>query len=80
MGDAIDVVLWRDESERTVDVPPLFEKAMKREGIFPFFERLSYTHRKEYCNWICGAKKEETQMKRLKKAIALLKLGVKTPG
>jgi len=30
-----------------------------------FFEKLSYTHRKEYINWITSAKREETHAKRM---------------
>jgi uncharacterized protein YdeI (YjbR/CyaY-like superfamily) len=52
---------------------------MKKEGLLPVFEKLSYSHRKEYCRWI-KAKKEETRMKRLRKAVALLGKGVSTPG
>jgi hypothetical protein len=78
-GDTIDVVLWKDEAERTVDVPAEFEKLMKRAGLLPFFETLSYTHRKEYCRWITGAKREETRQMRLKKSIEMLAKGVKTP-
>ncbi|MGA9244119.1 MAG: YdeI/OmpD-associated family protein [Silvibacterium sp.] len=79
-GDIIDVVLWKDEEERILGVPAPFEKLMKQEGLLPFFETLSYTHRKEYCRWISEAKKEETRSKRLKKAIEMLKQKVKTPG
>jgi hypothetical protein len=79
-GDIIDVVLWKDEEERILEVPAPFEKLMKKEGMLPFFETLSYTHRKEYCRWISEAKKEETRSKRLEKAIEMLKQKVKTPG
>jgi hypothetical protein len=79
-GDTIDVVLWKDEEERILEVPAPFEKLMKQEGLLPFFEKLSYTHRKEYCRWISEAKKEETRSKRLEKAIEMLKQKVKTPG
>ena len=79
-GDTIEVVLWKDEAERTVDVPAEFEKLMKRAGLLPFFETLSYTHRKEYCRWITGAKREETRRMRLKKSIEMLGRGVRTPG
>jgi len=79
-GDAVDVVLWKDEEVRTVEVPARFEKLMKREGLLPAFEKLSYTHRKEYCRWITDAKKEETRSRRLEKAIEMLKKGVSTPG
>jgi hypothetical protein len=79
-GDILDVVLWKDAEPRTVEVPAPFAARMKKEGLLPFFEELSYTHRKEYCRWITEAKKEETRMARSEKAIAMLKQGIKTPG
>lgn len=79
-GDTVDVVLERDETVRTVDVPSAFAELLKREKLLPFFESLSYTHRKEYCRWLTEAKKEETRQARLTKAIGMLKRGVKTPG
>ena len=77
-GDTIEVVLWRDEEARTVEVPAQFETLMKKKEMLPFFERLSYTRRKEYCRWITGAK-EETRLKRLGKAIEMLEKGSRTP-
>lgn len=79
-GDTIEVVVCRDEEVRTLEVPAQFEKLIKKEGLLPVFEKLSYTHRKEYCRWITDAKKEETRLKRLGKAIEMLKKGVSTPG
>ncbi len=79
-GDMIDVEVWKDEEQRAVEVPVAFEKLMKKEGLQPFFDGLSFTHRKEYCRWITEAKKEETRLKRLEKAIEMLRRGVRTPG
>ena len=79
-GDTVEVELWKDEEERTIEVPAEFQKLLKKEALLPFFEKLSYTHRKEYCRWITEAKKEETRVRRLEKAIEMLKKGVKTPG
>ena len=79
-GDTLEVVVWKDEEVRTVEVPAPFENLMKKEGLLPVFKKLSYTHRKEYCRWITEAKKEETRLKRLEKAIEMLKQGVSTPG
>jgi hypothetical protein len=79
-GDTIEVVVWKDEEIRTVEVPAQFEKLMKKEGLLPVFKNLSYTHRKEYCRWITEAKRDETRSKRLEKAIEMLKKGVRTPG
>lgn len=79
-GDVIDVEVWKDDGSREPEVPAAFRKLMKKEGLLPFFEGLSFTHRKEYCRWITEAKKEETRLKRLEKAVEMLRKGVRTPG
>lgn len=79
-GDMIEVVVWKDEEPRTVEIPPEFARLLKKEGLLAGFEKLSYTHRKEYCRWIAEAKKEETRAARIEKAIAMLRKGIKTPG
>ncbi|MFZ3217662.1 MAG: YdeI/OmpD-associated family protein [Candidatus Acidiferrales bacterium] len=80
MGDALDVVVWKDEAERTLEVPAELALVIEREGMGEFFDSLSYTHRKEYCRWISDAKKEETRTMRLEKAAVMLRNKVKTPG
>jgi hypothetical protein len=79
-GDTVEVVLWKDEEERILEVPADLEKLLKREGLAAMFQKLSYTHRKEYCRWIIEAKKQETRSRRLEKTVAMLRQGVKTPG
>jgi len=79
-GDKIEVVLWKDEVERVLEVPVELQKKLEKEKLLPFFEKLSYTHRREYCRWLNEAKKEETRQARLVKAIEMLRKGVKTPG
>jgi hypothetical protein len=79
-GDSVEVVVWKDEQERTLEVPPAFRDFMKKEGVLGAFEKLSYTHKKEYCRWINEAKKDETRERRLKKSVEMLRDGVKTPG
>jgi Domain of unknown function (DUF1905)/Bacteriocin-protection, YdeI or OmpD-Associated len=63
-GDTIQVELCKDETPRTVAVPATFAAAMRKAGVLAAFERLSYTHRKEYCRWLTEAKKEETRAPR----------------
>jgi Bacteriocin-protection, YdeI or OmpD-Associated/Domain of unknown function (DUF1905) len=79
-GDTIEVVVWKDEAPRVVEIPAAFQAAMKKAGLLDTFEKLSYTHRKEYCRWITDAKKEETRSARLVKSIDMLRKGIKTPG
>jgi hypothetical protein len=65
-GDSVYVELEHDLEKREVVIPEDIQKALNE---FPealaFFEKLSYTHRKEYINWITSAKKEETRAKRM---------------
>ena len=42
-----------------------------------FFDSLAFSHRREYVRWIHDAKKEETRVRRIKKAIELLLEGKK---
>jgi len=79
-GDTIEVIVWKDEAERVLEVPADLAGLLKKEGLLPVFDKLSYTHRKEYCRWITEAKKEETRSRRLTKAVEMLRQGVKTPG
>jgi bifunctional DNA-binding transcriptional regulator/antitoxin component of YhaV-PrlF toxin-antitoxin module len=36
-GDRLEVVVWKDEEVRTVEVPAPFEKLMKKEGLLTIF-------------------------------------------
>lgn len=78
-GDTVRVVIERDETVRTVETPADLKKLLKKEGLLAGFEKLSYTHRKEYVRWIEEGKKEETRRRRLEKSVAMLKTKVKTP-
>lgn len=80
IGEQIEIELWKDNQTRTIEVPEHFQAILELEGLQPFFESLSYTHRKEYIRWITEAKTEATTAKRLTKAIEMLKQRVKTPG
>jgi len=53
---------------------------MKKEGLLPVFKKTELHPPQGYCRWITEAKKEETRLKRLEKAIEMLKQAVSTPG
>ena len=80
LGDTVRVQLWRDEIERTVEVPSDLGSLMKKHGVREFFDSLSFTNRKEYCRWITAAKKEETRVARLTKSIDMMRRGIRTSG
>lgn len=47
VGDVLEVVVWKDDEERTLEVPTALARVMKKEGLLAFFDSLSYTHRKD---------------------------------
>jgi hypothetical protein len=70
-GDRVTISIEEDKEERTVDVPADFAKAMTRSQR-KAYDSMSYTHRKEYAQWIEAAKKPETRARRI--ALACTKL------
>jgi hypothetical protein len=80
LGDTVRVQVWRDDGQRTVEIPPDLASLMKKHGVREFFDSLSFTNRKEYCRWITGAKKQETRAARLTKSIDMMRRGIRTPG
>ncbi len=59
-----------------LSVPDYFKSILrKNKQAAATFDELSYSHKKEYLEWITEAKREETRNKRLKTAIAWLAEG-----
>lgn len=80
-GDSVHVFITEETEERRVEIPEDLMNAMNEApGVFAFFDKLSFTHKKEYVRWITEAKREETRKSRLVKAIEMMKNRVKTPG
>jgi hypothetical protein len=78
-GDELTIELERDDEPRTIDVPRDLAAALASEER-AFFDSLAFTHRREYVEWIEGAKREQTRQSRIAKAAELLRRGVRTPG
>lgn len=77
-GDEITIRVEPDTEPRQLEIPNDLRKALKKDReARDFFDRLSYTHRKEYVNWITEAKKNETRQRRIAKAVDMLKQGRK---
>ncbi len=73
-GDEVEVMLEEDTAPRVVEVPEDFQQALDRNlAAKVAFEKMSYTHQKEYVNAILEAKREETRRSRIAKAIEMLK-------
>lgn len=75
-GDEIKVSVEADLEERVVTLPVELKRVFKAEKeAKAFFDKLSYTHQREYVTWIEEAKRQETRQNRILKTIELLKKG-----
>lgn len=72
-GDTVKVVMEIDTEPRIVVVPEDFQQALENHTqAKETFEAFSYTHKKEYVEWIEGATKQETRENRIKKAVEMI--------
>ena len=77
-GDEVTITVEPDTQPRLVEVPQDLLKALKKEKeAKAFFDKLSYTHQREYVLWINEAKREETRQNRVLKTVDMLKKGQK---
>jgi hypothetical protein len=75
-GDTVTVVIERDDAPREVDIPPELTKAFSESAAARSrYDELSYSHRKEYAEWVASAKQEATRVRRAEKAIGMLSEG-----
>jgi hypothetical protein len=78
-GDTVEVALELDAAPREVEVPAALATALAGDPIArAAFEKLAFTHRKEYARWVAEAKREETRERRVAHTLERLRAG-KTP-
>jgi hypothetical protein len=77
-GETVTVVMERDEEPRIITPPPDFARALKaNKEASAAWKKLSYTHQKEYAGAIEEAKRPETRVRRIEKAVSQLASGKK---
>jgi hypothetical protein len=75
-GDTVEVQLELDTMPREVEVPEALADALAEDfEARAAFDRLAYTHRKEYARWIDEAKRDETRQRRVTQALEMLRQG-----
>ena len=75
-GDEVRIIVEADTEPRAVEVPAdLLKELKKNKDAKAFFDKLAYTHRREYVRWIEEAKRAETRAARVAKTIEMLKKG-----
>lgn len=77
-GHTVHVQLARDTAPRQVAVPDDFAQALLvTRGARDKFEKLSYSHQREYVRWVEAAKKDDTRRKRIVEAAEMVAAGKK---
>ena len=77
-GDSVAVVVKLDDTPREVILAADIKAALTLAKQLGKFSELAYTHRKEYVQWIEGAKRLETRVARIQKMCEMLTQGKKT--
>jgi hypothetical protein len=73
-GDQVDVLVELDDAPREVEVPDELAAALSADpDARAAFERMSFTHRKEYAKWVAEAKRPATRADRAAKTLRRLK-------
>ena len=77
-GDEIEVEIEEDTERREVSIPQDLKQALEDDPeAGDIFSQLSYTHQKEYVQWIEEAKRDKTRQRRVAQTIEMLKQGKK---
>jgi len=75
-GDEVTISVEPDTEPRLIEIPPDLARELKKDKeAKAFFDKLSYTHQKEYVTWINEAKQQETRQNRILKTLEMLKKG-----
>jgi hypothetical protein len=79
-GDTVVIELEADDRPRTVDPPADLAGALAADPeAKAAFDGLSFTHRREYAEWVAGAKREPTRRRRVEQAVQMLRDGRRHP-
>jgi hypothetical protein len=77
-GDEVMLKIEPDDEPRTVELPDELVEALGADER-AFFDTLSYTHRREYAEWVSSAAKAETRARRAQRAKQMLADHQQTP-
>jgi hypothetical protein len=79
-GDAVVIELEADGQPRTVDPPAELAGALAADPeARAAFDGLSYTHQREYAQWVAEAKRVATRRRRVEQAVQMLRDGRRHP-
>jgi hypothetical protein len=76
-GDTIQVTITLDTAPRVVELDADIEQALSAAGVLDAFRAQSYSHQREYAQWIGDAKRPETRTHRVASAAEMIAEGRK---
>jgi Bacteriocin-protection, YdeI or OmpD-Associated/Domain of unknown function (DUF1905) len=79
VGDRVRVELELDTEPRTVALPRDLRTALEKDGLRAAFNDLSFTHRREYVEWVEGAKRADTRTRRVAETVRRVREGGAPP-
>lgn len=62
-----------EAKDKTIIIPEDFKKLLTKNKLLVNFEEMSYSRRKDYVQWIEGAKRSETRARRIDQAISKIR-------
>jgi len=75
-----DYSAYIDVDKKQITLPPYLQEALAAEPVaMATYEKLAWSHRKEYVVWILSAKQEQTKANRIAKMVEMLLTGKKNP-
>jgi hypothetical protein len=79
VGERVRVAMDLDTEPRTVAVPADLRDALVASDAKERFDRLSFTHRREYVEWAESAKRAETRERRIAETVRRVRAGEPPP-
>ncbi|GAB2846795.1 YdeI/OmpD-associated family protein [Hymenobacter ruber] len=80
IGDTVRVTMRHDTAVRKMEAPAdLAEQLAANPKAAAYFDKLAYTHQREFVRWLEGAKRPETRARRLAETVEMLGQGRKRP-
>jgi hypothetical protein len=76
-GDRVHVTLRLDTAVRTVELDGDISSAFADAGVLDSYRAMSYSHQREYEQWISSAAQVETRARRIGKAIDMIAEGAR---
>lgn len=73
-GERVKVTMKIDDSPREVELPAELAEALARDKqAAETFATLAHSHKKEFTDWVAGAKRAETRASRAEKAVEMIR-------